>query len=217
MANGPGHFAFRHGGARRPRPDCLSSTVFSKRSSQTMWPSAPAACKGRLCSLRRKNFCAAVSGKANARTFRSCVWRSHKNFGRGAVAGGAVILLPASPRRIVGGSATGNCRAAGSAIVATPARIVCAGSFGSLPKSASDRCRPNRAAAGFVARNTRPPLFAPVPKLIFYMNTEHHPHTHDHLDHPGHFGDREQPLARDFHQRAFTVGVGEPWAAARQP
>ena len=42
------------------------------------------------------------------------------------------------------------------------------------------------------------------------MSTEHHPHTHDHLDHPGHFGDREQPLARDFHQRAFTVGVGGP-------
>lgn len=35
-------------------------------------------------------------------------------------------------------------------------------------------------------------------------------HTHEHLDHPGHFHDRERPLHRDFHQRAFTVGVGGP-------
>jgi urease accessory protein len=35
-------------------------------------------------------------------------------------------------------------------------------------------------------------------------------HTHEHLDHPGHFHDREQPLSRDFSQRAFTVGVGGP-------
>jgi urease accessory protein len=35
-------------------------------------------------------------------------------------------------------------------------------------------------------------------------------HTHEHLEHPGHFHDREHPLARDFHQRAFTVGVGGP-------
>jgi urease accessory protein len=35
-------------------------------------------------------------------------------------------------------------------------------------------------------------------------------HTHDHLDHPGHFHDRDAPLDRDFHQRAFTVGVGGP-------
>ena len=35
-------------------------------------------------------------------------------------------------------------------------------------------------------------------------------HTHDHLDHPGHFHERELPLDRDFRQRAFTVGVGGP-------
>ncbi len=35
-------------------------------------------------------------------------------------------------------------------------------------------------------------------------------HTHEHLDHPGHFQDRERPLHRDFQQRAFTVGVGGP-------
>jgi len=35
-------------------------------------------------------------------------------------------------------------------------------------------------------------------------------HTHEHLDHPGHFHERDQPLSRDFEQRAFTVGVGGP-------
>ncbi|HTA30704.1 MAG TPA: urease accessory protein UreG [Candidatus Cybelea sp.] len=35
-------------------------------------------------------------------------------------------------------------------------------------------------------------------------------HTHEHLDHAGHFHERAQPLTRDFHQRAFTVGVGGP-------
>jgi urease accessory protein len=35
-------------------------------------------------------------------------------------------------------------------------------------------------------------------------------HTHEPLDQPGSFHDREQPLARDFRQRAFTVGVGGP-------
>lgn len=38
-----------------------------------------------------------------------------------------------------------------------------------------------------------------------------HPHDHhDHHDHPGHFHERELPLDRDFHRRAFTVGVGGP-------
>jgi urease accessory protein len=37
-----------------------------------------------------------------------------------------------------------------------------------------------------------------------------HDHTHEHLDHAGHFHERERPLSRDFHQRAFTVGVGGP-------
>jgi len=35
-------------------------------------------------------------------------------------------------------------------------------------------------------------------------------HTHDHAAHAGHFFQRERPLDRDFHQRAFTVGVGGP-------
>jgi urease accessory protein len=40
----------------------------------------------------------------------------------------------------------------------------------------------------------------------------HHPHghTHEHLDHPGHFHERDEPLHRDFSKRAFTVGVGGP-------
>ncbi|MDB6038245.1 MAG: ureG [Verrucomicrobiales bacterium] len=39
---------------------------------------------------------------------------------------------------------------------------------------------------------------------------DHHGHTHEHLDHPGHFDNRDLPLPRDFSQRAFTVGVGGP-------
>ncbi len=47
------------------------------------------------------------------------------------------------------------------------------------------------------------------------MNTNRHNHgpgghTHEPLDHPGHFQDREQPRDRDFKRRAFTVGVGGP-------
>jgi urease accessory protein len=46
------------------------------------------------------------------------------------------------------------------------------------------------------------------------MNTHHHHgpggHTHEHLEHPGHFHDRDRPLDRDFTKRAFTVGVGGP-------
>src|SRR5712671_4676478 len=42
------------------------------------------------------------------------------------------------------------------------------------------------------------------------MNHDH-PHTHEHLSHPGHFHERElQHNHRDFSQRAFTVGVGGP-------
>ena len=37
-----------------------------------------------------------------------------------------------------------------------------------------------------------------------------HGHTHEHLDHPGHYHLREKPLNRDFTQRAFTVGIGGP-------
>jgi len=37
-----------------------------------------------------------------------------------------------------------------------------------------------------------------------------HGHTHEHLDHPGHFHDRELPIDRNFGKRAFTVGVGGP-------
>jgi urease accessory protein len=40
----------------------------------------------------------------------------------------------------------------------------------------------------------------------------HHDHDHDHdmMDHPGHFHQRDQPLDRDFSQRAYTVGIGGP-------
>ncbi len=46
------------------------------------------------------------------------------------------------------------------------------------------------------------------------MSTHHHHgpggHTHEHLEHPGHFHERELPLDRDFKRRAFTVGIGGP-------
>jgi urease accessory protein len=49
------------------------------------------------------------------------------------------------------------------------------------------------------------------------MNHTHHPHhhgagahTHEVLEHPGHFHERDQPLQRDFSRRAFTVGVSGP-------
>lgn len=37
-----------------------------------------------------------------------------------------------------------------------------------------------------------------------------HDHSHDHHDHPGHFQARAAPLARDYGERAFTVGIGGP-------
>src|ERR1043165_9183963 len=43
-----------------------------------------------------------------------------------------------------------------------------------------------------------------------------HPHSHDHghthekMDGPGLFHLRDKPLKRDFHERAFTVGIGGP-------
>lgn len=36
------------------------------------------------------------------------------------------------------------------------------------------------------------------------------PHEHEHLDHPGHFHERDAPKKRDFRERAFTVGIGGP-------
>lgn len=37
-----------------------------------------------------------------------------------------------------------------------------------------------------------------------------HGHTHEPLEHPGVFQERDRPLHRDFTNRAFTVGVGGP-------
>src|SRR5579863_2841346 len=35
-------------------------------------------------------------------------------------------------------------------------------------------------------------------------------HTHEPMEHAGQFHERDAPLNRDFHQRAFTVGIGGP-------
>lgn len=37
-----------------------------------------------------------------------------------------------------------------------------------------------------------------------------HDHEHEHWEHPGHFHEREPQRARDFAERAFTVGIGGP-------
>ena len=41
-------------------------------------------------------------------------------------------------------------------------------------------------------------------------HTHPHSHSHEHLSHPGQFARREPPRQRDYHDRAFTVGVGGP-------
>lgn len=44
----------------------------------------------------------------------------------------------------------------------------------------------------------------------FVPHTHGHGHTHEPMEHPGHYHLRDQPLRRDFSRRAFTVGVGGP-------
>ena len=47
------------------------------------------------------------------------------------------------------------------------------------------------------------------PKFHFHSH-DGNGHTHEHMEHAGHFHERDEPLRRNFHQRAFTVGVGGP-------
>jgi len=43
------------------------------------------------------------------------------------------------------------------------------------------------------------------------MHDDHgHPHSHEHLAHPGHFHEREPWRRRSFDERAFTAGIGGP-------
>ncbi|MGN6368729.1 MAG: urease accessory protein UreG, partial [Phycisphaerae bacterium] len=51
-----------------------------------------------------------------------------------------------------------------------------------------------------------------VPYAAGSHGHEHGPHGHTHevMEHPGHFHLREKPLARDYSTRAFTVGIGGP-------
>ena len=48
--------------------------------------------------------------------------------------------------------------------------------------------------------------------LSIHSHAPHHDHghTHEHLDHPGHFHERDLPFDHDFCKRAVTVGVGGP-------
>lgn len=51
-------------------------------------------------------------------------------------------------------------------------------------------------------------LLAPVMQGASY---EEHGHTHEHMEHPGFFSDREPPLPqRELTERGFTVGIGGP-------
>lgn len=50
----------------------------------------------------------------------------------------------------------------------------------------------------------------PIHLLLHFHSHDAAGHTHEHLDHPGHFHERELPLDRDFKRRAFTVGIGGP-------
>jgi urease accessory protein len=46
---------------------------------------------------------------------------------------------------------------------------------------------------------------------MHYMPSPHtHPHDHDEPAGPGVFEDRSAPLARDFRERAYTIGIGGP-------
>jgi urease accessory protein len=53
-------------------------------------------------------------------------------------------------------------------------------------------------------------MFKNLTPILPHSHGHDHGHTHEHLDHPGHYHLREKPLKRDFHQRAFTVGIGGP-------
>jgi urease accessory protein len=46
--------------------------------------------------------------------------------------------------------------------------------------------------------------------LLHFHSHDGNGHTHEHMEHAGHFHERDTPLNRDFHQRAFTVGIGGP-------
>ncbi|OQS05245.1 urease accessory protein ureG [Thraustotheca clavata] len=43
-----------------------------------------------------------------------------------------------------------------------------------------------------------------------YQQLMDHGHTHEHLEHAGVFEHREPVLERDYHERAFTIGIGGP-------
>lgn len=43
-----------------------------------------------------------------------------------------------------------------------------------------------------------------------HSHEHEHGHSHEHLPHPGFFRERQPRLARDFAERAFTVGIGGP-------
>lgn len=49
-----------------------------------------------------------------------------------------------------------------------------------------------------------------APQGHSHDHSHEHGHEHEHWSHPGLFADREPPQARNYHDRAFTVGIGGP-------
>src|SRR5712664_1585920 len=62
----------------------------------------------------------------------------------------------------------------------------------------------------FLSTPTRVFTLSIVPLPARALGLKLHEVAHEHADHPGHFHERDVPRRRDFHSRAFTVGVGGP-------
>ena len=53
-------------------------------------------------------------------------------------------------------------------------------------------------------------MFKNIRPVAPHTHLHGHGHTHEELEHPGHYHEREQPLPRNYAERAFTVGIGGP-------
>jgi urease accessory protein len=53
-------------------------------------------------------------------------------------------------------------------------------------------------------------MFKNIRPVAPHTHHHGHGHTHEELEHPGHYHEREQPLPRNYAERAFTVGIGGP-------
>jgi urease accessory protein len=53
-------------------------------------------------------------------------------------------------------------------------------------------------------------MFKNIRPVAPHTHHHGHGHTHEELEHPGHYHEREQPLPRNYAERAFTIGIGGP-------